>query len=140
MNEFLQRLEEPEIRDHYARLDELWDGRAAALNRRLADEDLPVRVANIVSIWTVTYALPSRYNWMFQYYLRAEGLALPWIGTGRLIFSHTWSDEDFGEVTERFVAAARAMQADGWWWQAPGLTDKAIRKRILREMVAARLG
>ena len=140
MNEFLRRLEEPAIRDHYAGLDELWDGRAAALNRRLTDEDLPVRVANMVSIWTVTYTRPSRYNWMFQYYLRAEGIALPWIGTGRLIFSHTWSDEEFGEVAERFVAAARAMQADGWWWQAPGMTDKAIKKRILREMVAARLG
>jgi len=140
MNEFLRRLEEPEIRGHYAGLDELWDGRAAALNRRLADEDLPVRVANMVSIWTVTYTRPSRYNWMFQYYLRAEGIALPWIGTGRLIFSHTGSDEEFGEVAERFVAAARAMQADGWWWQAPGMTDKTIRKRILREMVAARLG
>jgi glutamate-1-semialdehyde 2,1-aminomutase len=77
---------------------------------------------------------------MFQYYLRAEGIALPWIGTGRLIFSHTGSDEEFGEVAERFVAAARAMQADGWWWQASGMTDKTIKKRILREMVAARLG
>ena len=33
--------------------------------------------------------MPSRrrYNWMLQYYLRSEGLALSWIGTGRLIFS-----------------------------------------------------
>ncbi len=140
MDEFLRRLELPELRDHYAGLDELWDGRAAALNRRLEQDNLPVRVANMVSIWTVTYSVPSRYNWMFQYYLRAEGLALPWIGTGRLIFSHSFSDQEFGEVAERFVAAARAMQADGWWWQAPGLTDKSIKKRILREMVAARLG
>ena len=29
---------------------------------------------------------PSRYNWMLQFYLRAHGLALSWVGTGRLIF------------------------------------------------------
>ena len=52
-----------------------------------AAEDLPVQVANLSSIWTVCYTQPSRYNWMLQYYLRAEGLALSWVGTGRLIFS-----------------------------------------------------
>jgi glutamate-1-semialdehyde 2,1-aminomutase len=57
------------------------------LNRRLEDAALPVRVANLSSIWTVNYAVPSRYNWMLQFYLRAEGLALSWVGTGRLIFS-----------------------------------------------------
>jgi len=24
------------------------------------------------SVWTVSYTQPSRYNWMLQYYLRAE--------------------------------------------------------------------
>ena len=46
-----------------------------------------MQVANLSSVWTVSYLQPSRYNWMFQYYLRAEGLALSWVGTGRLIFS-----------------------------------------------------
>ena len=62
------------------------------------------------SIWTVVYTQPSRYNWMLQYYLRAEGLALSWVGTGRLIFSLDYTDADFAAVADRFVAAARAMQ------------------------------
>ena len=62
------------------------------------------------SIWTVCYTQPSRYNWMLQYYLRAEGLALSWIGTGRLIFSLNYTDADFAAVADRFVAAAKAMQ------------------------------
>ena len=49
---------------------------------------------------------PSRYNWMLQYYLRAEGLALSWVGTGRLIFSLNYTDADFAEVAGRFVTAA----------------------------------
>ena len=63
---------------------------------------------------------PSRYNWMLQYYLRAEGLALSWVGTGRLIFSLNYTEADFEAVAERFVAAAKAMQRDGWWWNHPG--------------------
>jgi glutamate-1-semialdehyde 2,1-aminomutase len=136
MNEFLHRFESPEIQSLYHGLDELWNARAALLNGMLAKEDLPVRVANLSTIWTVCYTRPSRYNWMLQYYLRAEGLALSWVGTGRLIFTLNYSDADFQAVAERFVAAARAMEQDGWWWADPSTTNKSIRRRILREMLA----
>ena len=120
-------------------MDETWNRRAESLNARLAGEGLPVRVANLASIWTVGYATPSRYNWMFQYYLRAEGLTLSWVGSGRLIFSHNYTDADFEAVAERIVAAARAMREDGWWWRSQSLTDASIRKQVLREMALARL-
>lgn len=139
MNEFLRRLEEPRTRACYRNLDEIWDGRAAALNRRLQAAGLPVQVANLSSIWIVYYTEPSAYNWMFQYYLRAEGLALSWIGTGRLIFSLNYTDADFAAVADRFVAAAEAMHRAGWWWQSPGGSNKAIKRRILREIVLHRL-
>ena len=87
MDEFLTRLAEPEFRRVYDGLDETWNARARQLNEALAEHDLPVRVCNLSSIWMVHYTEPSRYNWMLQYYLRAEGLALSWVGTGRLIFS-----------------------------------------------------
>jgi glutamate-1-semialdehyde 2,1-aminomutase len=139
MNEFLRRLEEPAMRHAYDNLDTLWNARASALNERLVADNLPVRVANLVSIWTVCYTTPSRYNWMFQYYLRAQGLALSWVGSGRLVFSHNYSDADFGAVADRFVAAARAMHADGWWWHGPAATDALIKRQILVEMLTARV-
>jgi len=139
MAEFLERVEAPEICGLYDNLDTVWNARAERLNRRLAEAGLPMRVANMSTIWIVLYTRPSRYNWMLQYYLRAEGLALSWIGTGRLIFSLNYTDADFDAVADRFLAAARAMEQDGWWWAAPGATNKLIRRRILREILAHKL-
>jgi glutamate-1-semialdehyde 2,1-aminomutase len=134
MDEFLSRLASPNFNTVYAGLDETWNGRARQLNDRLAALDLPVRVGNMSSIWMVHYTEPSRYNWMLQYYLRAEGLALSWVGTGRLIFSLNYSDADFSAVADRFVAASEKMKRDGWWWRS-SLTNKNIRRQILREML-----
>ena len=59
----------------------------------------------------VHYTEPSRYNWMLQYYLRAEGLALSWVGTGRLIFSLNYTDADFAEVAEPLRRRGREDEA-----------------------------
>ncbi|HEY1900698.1 MAG TPA: aminotransferase class III-fold pyridoxal phosphate-dependent enzyme [Steroidobacteraceae bacterium] len=137
MHAFLEGLASEPVQRLYRNLDALWNGRAAALNARLAAEALPVRVSNLSSIWTVGYTRASEYNWMFQYYLRAHGLALSWVGTGRFIFSHNYTDEDFAAVMERILGAARDMDRDGWWWSDPNLTDRAIRRRLLREVLQA---
>ena len=137
MAEFLDALDGEPIRSLYRNLD-VWDARAASLNERLGAAGLPVRVANLSSIWTIGYDKPSRYNWMFQYYLRAAGLALSWVGTGRLIFSLNYTEAQFAEVADRIVSAAQAMQRDGWWWADPQLTNKAIKRRVLKEMLQAR--
>jgi len=118
-------------------LDAVWNSRAQTLNERLESAQLPVRVANLSSIWTICYRQPSRYNWMFQYYLRAAGLALSWVGTGRLIFSLNYTDSDFSAVCDAIVAAARAMEKDGWW-AGPQLTNTSIRRGVLKEMLQAR--
>jgi glutamate-1-semialdehyde 2,1-aminomutase len=134
MSEFLHRLETPEIQVLYRNLDRVWNDRATQLNDRLQEAGLPVRVANLSSIWTVCYTVPSRYNWMLQYYLRAEGLALSWVGTGRLVFSLNFTDADFTAVADRFVAACGTMRTEGWWWTDGRLTNRTIRRQILREM------
>jgi glutamate-1-semialdehyde 2,1-aminomutase len=136
MNEFLRRLETPEMLALYEGLDDLWNERTKRMNRRLEEACLPVSVANMSSIWTVCYTRPSRYNWMLQYYLRAEGLVLSWVGTGRLIFSLNYSDAEFAAVMDRFIAAARTMDHDGWWWSGSASTNRSIGRQVLREIVA----
>src|SRR5262249_17458086 len=139
MNEFLDHLQRPEATALYDDADLVWNARAKALNARLSAAGLPVEVVNMSSTWTVCYTQPSRYNWMFQYYLRAEGLALSWIGTGRLIFSLNYTDADFEAVADRFFAAAQAMQQDGWWWNNRALTNRSIKRTVLGEIIVRRL-
>lgn len=135
MQVFLEQLETPEIQKMYLGLDQIWDQRAERLNEQLLALDLPVRVANMSSIWTVYFTEPSRYNWMLQYYLKAQGLALSWIGTGRFIFSLNYTDSDMLVVQERFIAAAQAMKQDAWWWNGNGQSNKSIKRQILKEML-----
>lgn len=139
MHQFLTRIAQPEYQRQYLQADELWNARINLLNKRLQDEQLPLRIANLMSIWTILYTQPSRYNWMLQFYLKAQGLSLSWVGSGRIIMSHNFSDEDFLAVVELFIAAARQMKNDGWWWHNPQLSNKAIKRQMLKEMIAARI-
>lgn len=138
MNEFLNKIETPEIRSSYENNDQRWTDRVHVLNKCLTEENLPVKVINLASVWTITYLCPSRYNWMFQYYLRASGLAISWVGSGRIIMSHNFSDEDYEAVMQAFITAAKTMKSHGWWWQHPELSNQSIKKQVLREMLSAK--
>jgi glutamate-1-semialdehyde 2,1-aminomutase len=137
MNVFLRRLVSPEIQAIYAGLDATWNTRARRLNERLTRSNLPLRVANLSSVWTFTFTAPSRYNWLLQFYLRAQGLALSWVGSGRMVFSLNYTAADFEEVSNRIDAAARQMAQDGWW-HTSSQSNREIRRGVLREMLAHR--
>ena len=138
MQVFLERLHSAPVQAMIADPDTLWNARAERLNTLLAQAELPLRVANLSSVWTMVYTQACRYNWMLQFYLREQGLALSWVGSGRLIFSHNFSDADFDAVCQRIVQAARSMQEDGWWWHHPAQTNQHIRRRVLTEMLRVR--
>jgi glutamate-1-semialdehyde 2,1-aminomutase len=138
MAAFLQRIRLPQYQAIYAQADALWNTRVENLNRNLAEAGLPVRLANLHSILTILYLVPSRYNWMLQFYLRAEGLELSWIGSGRMIMSLNHSDDDFAAVALRFQRAAQQMKHDGWWWSAPHLSNRWIKRQMFKDMFAYR--
>ncbi len=138
MSAFLRRLESSDIQAIYTTLDQTWERRAERMNETLSANGLPISVRNLSSIFTMLYDSPSRYNWMFQFYLQAEGLLLPWVGTGRLIFSLDYDDQEFDEVTERIIRAGRQMAEDGWWWHPEGATNRHIGRTILRESLRAK--
>jgi len=136
MNVFLKSLDTPEVLAMYATASQTWGQRLALLNQRLEAAQVPVRVAGMETVWSVLYQVPSRYHWLLQYYVRAQGIALSWVGSGRMIFSFNFDDAAFDDFCLRFVQAAQAMQADGWWWMPQGQTGKTIRRQVLKEMLA----
>lgn len=138
MLHFLRALESAPVAALYEGLDARFEKAAADLNQRLRQAKLPVQVASMASVWTILFEKPSRYNWMLQFYLREAGLALSWVGSGRLIFSLNYHDEHLDTVFERFVGACLAMQNDAWWHTPPELSNKSIRRRILKELFASK--
>ena len=137
-NEFLHYATSEAFAAQISQAASIWDARAQQVNDAFTAADLPLRVHNLSSIWILTYTQPARYNWMYQYYLRAQGLALSWVGTGRFIFSHNYSDADFAAVAQRMLAAANDMRADGWWDVVPSLTNRTIKRQVLKEMLSRR--
>jgi glutamate-1-semialdehyde 2,1-aminomutase len=138
MSVFLEKIETPDIGAIYENLDATWNARREKFNQAMIEKDLPLRAANMSSVWSLYYTVTSRYNWMLQYYLRSEGLALSWVGTGRLIFSLNYTESDFDEVLARFVKACEKMKEAQWFWAPPQLTNKLIRRSILKEMFQLR--
>jgi glutamate-1-semialdehyde 2,1-aminomutase len=139
MNEFLKRIQLPEIQTLYQTSEQLWNERVTYFNERLLAEQLPLKITNMHSILSVIYTQPGRYNWMLQFYLRNAGLELSWTGTGRFIMSLSYTDEEFSQVIDCFVKAAIQMSQDGWWWSCEGLTNKAIKGQFLGDMLATML-
>ncbi len=133
MNVFLERLRTPAVQAAYEGQDERWNARVAAFNARMDAEGMPLRAANMGSIWTLFYTAPSRYNWMLQFYLREQGLALSWVGTGRLILPLNMDDATFGAVLERTLSACHSMKSEGWWWEGATESNRDIRRSVLRD-------
>jgi glutamate-1-semialdehyde 2,1-aminomutase len=138
MNAFLHYLDTPEAHALYEGVDERWNRERASFNQAFEAAGVPVRIQNLSSIWTVTYTQPGRYHWMYQFYCRQQGLYMSWVGSGRMMFSLDVSDKDVRSVRDCMVAAAQAMQADGWWDLPAGTTLKTLRRRVVREMLAAK--
>jgi glutamate-1-semialdehyde 2,1-aminomutase len=138
MNVFLHRLQTPAVKAQYKQASVVWQSRQDRLNAALQTAQLPVHVAGMETVWSVLFDVPSRYNWMFQYYLREQGIALSWVGSGRMIFNFELDDTTFELFTQRFIKAAQRMQEDGWWWTPEHQNNRNIRRQVLKEMLRLR--
>jgi glutamate-1-semialdehyde 2,1-aminomutase len=137
MNEFLRWIEAPDTAEIYQRSNRRCAAWVNSTNTVLAREGLPLRVVNLGTVWTVLFKESSRYNWLLQYYLRAEGLTLSWVGTGRCLASMDFTLADYRSLHTKVVTAASHMQRDGWWPTVTELPHKDLimRRRLLREVV-----
>ncbi len=115
MHSFLEWISKPGVAALYDAADRLCADWVEKTNTELARLRIPVQVARFSSVFTFLFTQPSRYNWLLQYYLRAAGVNLSWVGTGRCMTSLDFRPEDYAELKDRIVLAARQMLADAWW-------------------------
>ncbi len=139
MNEFLNWVTTPAAAEQYAAMNERCADWVRATNQRFADAALPLRVVNLATVWTVLFTEPGRYNWLLQYYLRAEGVTLSWVGTGRCLVSMDFAAADYAALQEKLFEAGRKMYADGWWLSARDHPEreKSMRRGLLREVLGS---
>jgi glutamate-1-semialdehyde 2,1-aminomutase len=137
MYEFLTWVTAPRRETEYEAMNRQCAEWAHATNARLADEVLPVRVVHLGTIWTVLFSEPGRYNWLLQYYLRAEGVTLSWVGTGRCLCSMDFSAQDYMALQLALVNATSHMKRDGWWLDGRDhpAKEKRMRARLVQEML-----
>ena len=139
MNEFLRWVTAPGTAPLYAELNDRCARWVRATNEQLATESLPLRVEHLTTVWTVVFTEPGRYNWLLQYYLRAEGVTLSWVGTGRCLSNMAMTDKDYDALRDKLIAAARAMRADGWWLSRDDYPEreKTMRAQLIKEMIGS---
>jgi glutamate-1-semialdehyde 2,1-aminomutase len=141
MNEFLRWLTGSGTASLYNELNDRCARWVRATNEQLATESLPLRVEHLTTVWTVVFTEPGRYNWLLQYYLRAEGVTLSWVGTGRCLSNMAITDKDYEALRDKLVAAGRAMRADGWWLTRDDYPEreKTMRAQLIKEMIGSLL-
>jgi glutamate-1-semialdehyde 2,1-aminomutase len=139
MNEFLRWIAEPATAKVYDGSNQRCAEWVQSTNQKLAGAALPLRVVNLATVWTVLFKEPSRYNWLLQYYLRAEGVTLSWVGTGRCLSSMDFTAEDYQALQIKLLDAACKMKNDGWWLTASEHPEreKHMRTRLIKEMLGS---
>ena len=138
MNEFLQWLSDPATPGLYDEMNDRCAQWAQATNQALAESAPPLRVVHLATVWTVLFTEPARYNWLLQYYLRAEGVTLSWVGTGRCLGTMDFTEKDYAALQTKLIAAASTMRADGWWLGADHpRREKTMRLRLIREVLSS---
>jgi glutamate-1-semialdehyde 2,1-aminomutase len=139
MNQFLRWAGRPETARCFEETNQRCADWAQSTNQALYSAGLPLRIAHLGTVWTVLFREPSRYNWLLQYYFRAEGLALSWVGTGRCLISMDFAPNDFADLQDSIVNAAQKMKLDGWWLtqeQHPK-REREMKSRLIREMLGS---
>jgi glutamate-1-semialdehyde 2,1-aminomutase len=139
MNEFLRWVVEPSTETLYAEMNERCAHWVRTTNHRLAGAALPIRVVHLGTVWTVLFTESGRYHWLLQYYLRAEGVTMSWVGTGRCLSNMDFTEKDYDALRDKLIGAAHAMSADGWWPRAaehPG-RERRMRTQLVREVLGS---
>jgi glutamate-1-semialdehyde 2,1-aminomutase len=141
MNAFLKWLVAPERKGEWDRMHSCTDSFITKANQSFESKGYPIKLANWFSVWSIMYTQPGRFHWMLQYYLKDAGVNMSWVGTGRLLFSLEWKQEDYDRLLEKMLNACEEMKKGGWWEPPVGNIKKSlgmeVGKAVLKQTLKA---
>ncbi|BCA52882.1 hypothetical protein W02_00220 [Nitrospira sp. KM1] len=138
MNEFLRWVVRPQTQQLYEEAHRHCTDWAAATNKEFSEHKLPLRVVNLATVWTILFQQPGRYNWLLQYYMRAAGITLSWVGTGRCLANMAFTQEHYDELRVKLLTAASRMEEDGWWLRgAEAKGSRSMKARLAWEIIGS---
>jgi|Transcript_116315 glutamate-1-semialdehyde 2,1-aminomutase len=135
MNEFLKWNKQAKEEKKWEIMHKRIEGFIAKANAAFEKEDYPIQLVNWFSVWSILYTKPSRYHWMYQYYLKDKGCNLSWVGSGRLLFSMEWEEKDYERLLGKMLDACKDMKRDGWWEPPKASISMTVNKEVLGALV-----
>lgn len=124
-----------EYRTVHAENEKMSKNFAIQLNKQFKDNDIPLVIRTISSIISIIYTQMSRYNWMYGYYMMAEGIEMHFFGF-RILTNLGWTQSDFDEFRSRLLSSSKKCKDDQWWWSDG--TDQG--KRMMDECFKGMFG
>jgi len=135
MNAFLKWHKQAQVEGSWETMHERIAAFIKKANAAFKQAGYPVELTNWFSVWSMMYTQPGRYHWMLQYYLRDAGVALSWVGTGRLLFSLDWTQSHYDDLLTRMLAAMAEMKKGGWWEPPRKDPKKSVGLEFVKEII-----
>jgi len=136
LNESLKWMETDDYKNVFADNVKQTKEFALAINKQFIENNIPVVVRTVAGYINIVYTMPSRYNWVYTYYLTEAGMEYSFFGF-RQQSNLGYTSKEFTDMRSKMMNAAIKCRDDGWWW-TDGKTDQA--DLMAKELMRGQLG
>ncbi len=120
------------VKDQLGQMVVKFDKFTVDLNKKFAENNLPLRIRSFSNTFSIDFLKKSLYNSRFPQYLMAEGVYLGNYSTGKFNLTADTTKADLDALGDKFVAAGLKMQNDGFFEPMSGAAKIKLFYRLTR--------